>query len=234
LELKTVSGQTMKYYLSLPQGWAPGKEWLTVVVIDAAGREFRPNAQLFVEARKKRPFILVAPLVVSNGGPRYREGPGYRYSEADWARIERLGPHRFDREGIAAVIQEVRKLYGGSEKAFLTGWEAGGHTVWAEVFRHPELWRGVALSGPNFAGRGLDDGSFSQWPGRADLPVRVFAGTKDGRWGEGQPLTAQWQRAKRLATEHGYRNVSLTLVESKPHGPLADEVLEYFSSLIKK
>src|SRR5262249_55757794 len=121
LQLKTVSGQTMKYYLSLPQDWAAGKEWPTVVVIESANRQFRPNAQLFVEARKKQPFILVAPLVVSNGGPNYRQAPGYRYSPADWAEIERLGIHRFDREGIASVIREVKKTHSGSEKVFLTG-----------------------------------------------------------------------------------------------------------------
>lgn len=234
LQLKTVSGQTMKYYLSLPQDWAAGKEWPTVVVIDSANRQFRPNAQLFVEARKKQPFILVAPLVVSNGGPNYRQAPGYRYSATDWEKIEQLGLHRFDREGIAAVIQEVKKSHGGSEKVFLTGWEAGGHTVWAQVFRQPEILRGVALSGPNFAGRGLDDGGFSESPARTDLPVRVFVGTSGTPWGEGRPLSAQWERARQLAADHGYRNVSLTLVEGKRHGPLPDEVLEFFASLLKK
>jgi dienelactone hydrolase len=234
LRLETVSGQTMKYYLSLPQGWVAGKEWPTVVVIDSANRQFRPNAQLFVEARKKQPFILVAPLVVSNGGPNYRRGPGYRYSAADWDKIEKVGLHRFDREGLEAVIQEVKKNHGGSDKVFLTGWEAGGHTVWAQVFRQPELFRGIALSGPNFAGRGLDDGPFSESLARADLPVRVFVGTLDAPWGEGRPLTAQWQRARQLAADHGYRNVSLTLVKGKRHGPLPDEVLEFFSSLLNK
>jgi dienelactone hydrolase len=234
LQLKTVSGQTMKYYLSLPQGWAAGKEWSTVVVIDSANRRFRPNAELFVRARRDRPFILVAPLVVSNGGVNYRRAPGYRYSAADWAEIERLGPHRFDRDGIRAVIQEVRKNYGGSEKAFLTGWEAGGHTAWAQVFRHPETLQGAALSGPNFAARGLEDGGFSESPARADLPVRVFIGALGTPWGEGQPLFAQWQTAKRLAADHGFRNVSLGLVQGKRHGPLPDEVLEFFSSLMRR
>jgi hypothetical protein len=234
LRLKTVSGGTMQYYLSLPHGWAAGKEWPTVVVIDSANREFRGNAGLFVKARKKQPFILVAPLVVSNGGPQYRRAPGYRYSAADWGRIERLGLHRFDREGIASVIQEVKKNHGGSEKVFLTGWEAGGHTVWAEVFLHPETLRGVALSGPNFAGRGLADGAISRSAARADLPVRVFVGTVGTPWGEGRPLTAQWHRARKLAADNGYRNVSLTLVKDKRHGPLPDEVLEFFSSLLKK
>jgi dienelactone hydrolase len=238
LQLKTVSGHTMKYYLSLPQDWAAGKEWPTVVIVDSANRQFRSNAELFVQARKNQPFLLVAPLVVTNGGPNYRRGPGYRYAPADWAEIERLGPDRFDREGIAAMVQEVRKLYGGSEKAFLTGWEAGGHTVWAQVFRQPEILRGVALSGPNFAARGLDDGQFSESPSRVDLPVRVFVGAlgapRGGAPGGQGPFVAQWQRAKQLADDHGYRNVSFTQVEGKRHGPLPEEVLEYFSSLLKK
>jgi dienelactone hydrolase len=233
LQLRTVAGHPMQYYLSLPHGWAAGKEWPTVVIIDSANRQFRPNAQLFVEARKHRPFLLVAPLVVSNGGPNYRQAPGYRYAAADWAAIERRGPHRFDREGIAAVIQEVRKVHGGSARAFLTGWEAGGHTVWAQVFRQPEILRGVALSGPNFAARGLDEGPLSESTARTELPVRVFVGLRGTPWGEGRPLSAQWQRAQQLAAAQGYRNVALTLVEGKRHGPLPDEVLEFFSSLLK-
>jgi dienelactone hydrolase len=224
----------MQYYLSLPQGWAAGKEWPTVVVIDSANREFRANIQLFVKARKKQPFILVAPLVVSNGGPNYRRAPGYRYSAPDWAKIERLGLHRFDREGIAAVIAEVKKNYGGSEKVFLTGWEAGGQTVWAQVFRQPERLRGVAVSGPNFAGRGLDDGPVSRSPARVNLPVRVFIDTLDSPGGEVRPVTAQWQQARQRAVDNDYRNVSLTQVKGKNHGPLPEEVLEFFSSLMKK
>jgi dienelactone hydrolase len=234
LQLKTVSGHPMKYYLSLPHGWATGKEWPTVVVIDSANREFRSNAELFVQARKKQPFLLVAPLVVSNGGPKYRQAPGYRYSAADWTDIERVGIHRFDRDGIAALIREVKKLHGGSEQAFLTGWEAGGHTVWAQVFRQPEILRGVALCGPNFAARGLDDGPVSNSAARTRLPVRVFVGTLGTPWGEGLPLFAQWERARQFAADNGYRNVSLTLVEGKKHGPLPDEVLSFFTSLLKK
>ena len=75
-------------------------------------------------------YVLAAP-----GQPaRFKEGKGM---EKVWAAIEanRCG---FDIDGIAAVSADVRKLYHGESRYFLTGWEAGGHTVWALLLGHPE------------------------------------------------------------------------------------------------
>jgi hypothetical protein len=49
----------------------------------------------------------------------------------------------------------------------------------------------------------------------------------------GSPIYTQIQRAMALADTHGFKNVSITRVNGKGHERLADEVLEYFSSLIK-
>jgi len=37
-----------------------------------------------------------------------------------------------------------------------------------------------------------------------------------------------------LADAHGHKNISLTTVEGKGHERLADEVLDYFSSLMQR
>jgi dienelactone hydrolase len=224
----------MQYYVSLPRDWVPGKEWPTIVIIDSANRRFKENADLFVRARGRQPFLLVAPLVVTNGGPNYRRAPGYHYSAADWAEIERVGRCRFDLEGIPAMVRDVKKLYGGSEKYFLTAWEAGGHTAWALTFRQPEVLRAVALSGPNYGGRCLEDGRFSTSAARSELPVRVFVGGATLQWTPSHPLFPQWEKVKQVAADHGYRNLSLTVLERKPHGPLAEDVLAYFAEILKK
>src|SRR5579871_1884899 len=155
-EMHTASNHPMEYYLSLPKDWQAGKSWPIVIVIESANRQFASAAEHFAAARSDMPFIVAAPLVVTNGGARYREVPTYRYSDDVWARIEREGACRFDFEGIAAVAADLHAQFGGEEKYFITGFEAGGHTVWAYLFHTPESLRAAAPVAPNFAGRCLD------------------------------------------------------------------------------
>jgi dienelactone hydrolase len=231
-ELKTASGHPMQYYLALPQNWTASKKWPVVVVIESANREFQSNTETFVRARQSLPFILVAPLAISNGGANYRRIPTYHYSDAVWNEIERVGACQFDRAGIAAVVRDVTRLYAGEDRYFVTGWEAGGHTVWPMLFQHPEALRGAALVSPNYRGRCMDDVPFSSSPQRIKLPVTVFGGESDAGWNRGQPLYMQSQDAIKLAREHGYESVSESVAPGKGHGPLAEEVLAYFHSLL--
>jgi hypothetical protein len=96
------------------------------------------------------------------------------------------------------------------------------------IFQHPVLLRAAALSGPNYQGRCLAEGSFSTAPARVNLPVKVFQGEMSNQY-----LPIQFEAAKTQAEAHGYRNVTRTLVSSKPHSPLADEILAYFQSLLR-
>ena len=226
-QLKTASTHPMQYYLSLPQGWTASKKWPVVVAIESANREFQQTAEVFAQARAALPFIVVTPLVLTNGGASYRQVPTYHYAAAVWDQADRVGRCRFDAEGIAAVAADVRRLYGGEDRYFLTGWEAGGHTVWATLFQHPEALRAVALSDPNYQGRCLDDG-FSSNSARADLPIRIFTtGATPNSY-----IVAQSTEAKATAEAHGYGSVSQAALPAKPHGPLAEDVLAYFSSLL--
>jgi dienelactone hydrolase len=230
-ELKTATDHPMQYYLALPQAWTASKKWPVVVVIESANREFQSNTETFVHARQSLPFILIAPLAISNGGANYRRIPTYHYSDAVWNEIERVGACQFDRAGIAAVVWDVTRLYAGEDRYFVTGWEAGGHTVWAMLFQHPEALRAVALVSPNYRGRCLDNAPFSSSPQRIKLPVTVFGGESDAGWKPNQPLYTQSQEAIKIAREHGYENVSESVAPGKGHGPLAEEVLAYFYSL---
>ena len=233
LQLKTASTHPIQYYLSLPEGWTGGKKWPVVVVIDSADREFLNAATAFAHARGSQPFILVTPLVVTNGGAGYRSVPTYHYSDAVWDRIQNSGPFNFDMDGITAIMQDVSKQYGGEDKYFITGLEAAGHTVWGILFNHPEAVRGAAIVCPNYLGRWVDEANISSASERAGLPIRNFVGTKDALCATGTPIYTQMQKAMSVAEAHGYKNVSLIRVEGKGHERLADEVLRYFSSLVK-
>jgi hypothetical protein len=232
-QLKTASSHPIQYYLSLPEGWVAGKKWPVVVVIESADRQFLEAATAFAQARKHRPFILVTPLVVTNGGAGYRSVPTYHYSEPVWDRIQTSGQFNFDMEGITAIMQDVVKQDSGEDKYFVTGFEAGGHTVWGILFNHPEVTRGAALVCPNYLGRWVDAEHISSAPGRTGLPIRNFVGTKDDLCSPGNPIYTQMERAMNLADAHGYKNVSLVRLEGKGHERLADEVLGYFSSLMQ-
>ena len=233
-QLKTASGHPIQYYMSLPEGWVAGKKWPVVVVIESADRDFLQAATAYAQARGSRPFIVVTPLVVTNGGTRYRSVPTYHYSDAVWDRIQNSGPFNFDMSGITAIMQDVTKQYGGEDKYFIAGLEAAGHTIWGILFNHPEVTRGAVLVCPNYLGRWVDEKPISSAAERTTLPIRNFVGTEDTLCSPGTPIYTQMEKAMSVADAHGYKNVSLTRVEGKGHERLADEALAFFSSLLNQ
>ena len=231
-QLKTASTHPIQYYLSLPEAWTSGKKYPIVVVIESADRDFLAAATDFARARGHLPFILVTPLVVTNGGAGYRSVPSYHYTNDVWDRIQSTGQFDFDMGGIDAIVQDMVKQYGGEDKFFITGFEAGGHTVWGLLFSHPEQLRGAALVCPNFQGRWVDEQQISSAAARTNLPIRNLVGTKDELCGPGHPIYTQMQRAITIAEAHGYKDVSVVRVDNKGHERLADEVLAFFSTLL--
>jgi poly(3-hydroxybutyrate) depolymerase len=184
--------------------------------------------------RVSHPFILVTPFVVTNGGARYRDVPSYQYSDEVWARVQQDGDFKFDMDGISAVMKDVVRDFGAEDKYFITGLEAGGHTVWAILFNRPEAVRGAALVCPNYLGRWVDEAQISSAAERSTLPIRNLIGTKDELCSPGRPIYEQMQKAMSVAEAHGYKNVSLTRLEGKGHERMPEEVLAYFSSLIQQ
>ena len=230
-KLETAAGHPMQHYVSLPKAWSGDRTWPVVMIIEAAEREFLRTLNVFEKARGDRPFILVTPLVTSNGGANYRQAGTYHYSEETWAKVQknRCG---FDLDGIAAVAADVRKLYHGESQYFLTGWEAGGHTVWALLFAHPEEVRAAAPAVTNYAARCMD-GGFSNSPARVNLPVTVFQVDTERDKAPGRYVYLQSQEAMKTAREHGFENVTERVAAGRPHGPMAEEVLEYFAGLAR-
>ena len=216
----------MQYWLSLPRSWKPAKSWAVVVVIESADRKFKETAEAFVRTRGAMPFIIVAPLVTTNGGPSYKESGAYPYTDAIFDEIAK-DRWKFDTDGIAAAVADVHRDFGGEEKYYLTGWEAGGHTVWAMAFDHPELLAAVAPVCPNYASRYV---KWSSDPSRSSLPIRFFVSDGDPGFGPGSPIFSQCQRAVDEGRSHGFK-VSQKVVPGDVHGPLPGPVLAWFDSL---
>jgi dienelactone hydrolase len=224
------STHPMRYHVALPSGWGRGRSWPVIVVIPDASREFEANLKAFAAARGNRPFILVAPEVLTCGGARTRTIEHYSYTAAEWDSLQNGDDFAFDDAGIAAVLADVRQRWGGATRAFLTGWEAGGHTVWAQALRHPERWVAVAPVTPNYQRRGLSDATFSTAPERAHLPIRVFrCGAPTGDDVDAAKFAEQQTRtAAADARAHGFATVTIEVVPGVPHGPLCDAVLGWF------
>ena len=93
---------------------------------------------------------------------------------------------------------------------------------------YPEKLAAAAPTCGNFNGRCIT--TVSSAAERVNLPVQAFQGELDEHR---QGLEGQFVKAREVATAHGYKNISFELVQGAGHDPLADQVLAYFSSLLR-
>ena len=229
------STHPMRYHVALPSHWSAAREWPVLVVIPDAARDFVPNLERFVGARGERPYILVAPEVLTSGGSRTHTLEYFSYSKATWDSLQGRDEFAFDDAGVDAVLADVRRQWHGESKALLTGWEAGGHTVFALAFRRPELWRGVAPVSPNYQRRGVDPKAFRATPARSRIALQVFrAGAPDPEFAAAmKSLDAQTATALDDARARGFRPAPVRVVAGAPHGPLVGAVLAWCDSLTR-
>ncbi len=230
------AGHPMRYHVILPAGWSAGTSWPVVVVVADAHRDFTQNMRRFARVPAARRFILIAPEVLTCGGTRDLTTPPYSYTPADWQAARKATDAEFDDRGLAAVLVEVHSRWGGEPRAFLTGWEAGGHTVWAQALRRPERWRAVAPVTPNYQGRGLSHETFSTDTSRTTLPIQVFwCGSPTGEFAQAMHfLRDQTDRAVADARAHGFLPRPVRTVTGADHGPLAEPVIAWFDSLARR
>jgi hypothetical protein len=230
IEHRTSAAHPLQYDLSRPRGWKPGGRYPVVVVVPDARREFKANLQAFVAARGDGPWLLVAPYVLTSGGASFpREH--FPYDARAWARADAGTPFAFDEAGVAAMLAEVRERDGGLPGAFLTGWEAGGHTVWALAFNHPGWWRAVAPVSSNYQGRWL---AAAPPAGEPRPPLKLFfcdhlSGDEErGR----QFWLTQSNQAVEEAVARGFVRPALEVPPGSAHGPLAEAVLAWFAKVL--
>ncbi len=246
LTVQRAARHPMAYHLILPKAWKPGGAWPVVVAVEAAGMDFPAHARAFQAALGDRPWIIVVPHTLTSGPSRYKEAEHWVYSPQDWALAAQAGRWAFDEAGLPAVLADVHARFGGEEKAWLTGWEAGGHTVWGMLLRHPEWWKGAAPVSTNYQGRYLDaensekrcdaPARLSVHPSRKTLPVKVFfcdtlpPPEEAGR----QFWFAQTRAAMTVAEGQGFAPIPLEVLKGRPHGPQAEAVLAWFEAQSKR
>jgi hypothetical protein len=240
--VQRTTAHPMAYHLVLPKTWKPGGSWPVVVAVEAAGMDFPANARAFAAALGDRPWIIVVPHTLTSGPTRYREAEHWVYSPGDWAVAAKAGRWGFDEAGLPAVLADVHARFGGEPRAWLTGWEAGGHTVWGMLLRHPEWWKGVAPVSTNYQGRYLDaensekrcdaPARLSEHGSRKTLPVKVFfCDTLPGPEEAGRQFWfSQTRAAIRVAEAHGFAPIPLEVLKGRPHGPQAEAVLAWFEA----
>jgi hypothetical protein len=128
------------------------------------------------------------------------------------------------------VLSDVRRQWHVESTAYLTGWEAGGHTVWALTFRHPERWRGVAPVNTNYQRRGLAPAAFSSATERLHLPLQVLReGASSASADAMKALEQQTANALADARAHGFAPAPVRVVPDADHGPLAPSVLAWWT-----
>lgn len=229
IPLKTASHHPIQYYLSLPEGWTPAKKWPVVFTIEGGLKNFRHSAEVFAAARGHMPYIIVSPMILTDGGGDHQRNLSeYHYAAAVWDQIDKTGICAFDLQGLDAIMTDLREQYGAEDKYFITGHSAGAHLTWAMVLMHPDKLAAAAPACGNFNGRCIT--MVSSAAERVNLPVRAFQGEVDEHR---QGLEGQFAKAKEVATVHGYKNVSFEVVKGADHDYLANQVLAYFSSFLR-
>jgi len=111
--LKTALHHPIQYYLSLPEGWTADKKWPVVFTIEGGLKNFRNSAEVYATARKHMRFIIVSPVILTDGGgDDQRNLPEYHYASEVWDQIGKTGICAFDQQGLDAIMTDLRQQYG--------------------------------------------------------------------------------------------------------------------------
>ena len=206
-------------WLSLPKGWTKGKTYPVLVDVDGAGCNFLGSLRTFCGLRASRPVIVLAPVTFSNTNELKPETyPCYPASlVAEW-NAKNGKRHEFDGPGVDALLDVIRKRFGGEEKVFVTGFSGGGQYTYWKLFHDPAHVRGAAPACANFGGAGLEGA-----PGAGDgggPPVHLFTGEKDQyreHVGAEPGIEAQTDSAEENLKKLGYKNIERTQVKGAGH-----------------
>jgi predicted esterase len=184
LVLKTASGHPIRYYLSLPPAYRPGRRWPVLVCADCAGSNFRSLAEHFRKERGRLPCLLVVPCTFSNtnaitGAMRAKYRRLYPDDLIDHVRGPSCADLDWDEAGLLAILRDLHRDYDTEERFYITGFSGGGLLAYRMIFKHPDLLAGAAPECANFFHpeyRSLK-GRFS--PADLNFPVHLIQGEED-------------------------------------------------------
>jgi len=231
-------GHDLIGWVSLPRGWTKGKSWPMLLGVEGAGCGFAGYCRGLATARGSRPFIVVIPFSFSNTNSPFAPAKWPVYAPDLVQRWDAAAAPRtdFDGPGALALLDAVRRRFGGEEKVFVTGFSGGGNLAYWMLIRHPERVRGAAPACANFSGMGLD-GAPGAGPGGGP-PVHLLTGEKDPHrdftFGDkNQPgIEPQTDRAVEALKGLGYTRIERTLVKGAGHAALADQVWRFVDGVL--
>ncbi len=222
--IRKASGHEMQYYLALPKGWNPARKWPIGVGVEGAGCNFLGMQNALMGVRGDKPFILITPITFSNTNSLDKNK--YPYPQSLLDEVEKTGRLKFDEEGLLAVLEDVRKEFAGDDKFAITGFSGGGNLCWRMTFGHPEMLFASAPACANF----YSPGEISKDPARETIPIKAFQGDKDEYWQKPPNLSSQWDRAKKLLDDNGFKNVKYEILPGVGHSGCSKEVMDHWSA----
>jgi len=218
-------------YVALPTDWAPNKKGLPIVVaVEGAGCNFAGCCRLYREARGARAAIVVTPCSLSNTNGL----DGAKYPWYDAATLEKykaLGEARVecDAAGLAVVLAELRKDWGGGEKLAITGFSGGGNLTYFWTLQHPETLALAVGCCANFGGLGLQGAKPVTGGGPT---VLLLTGEKDDFnlevFGQKPGIVGQTDSIEGFLKKLGFTNVSRRVVPGAGHSNFAADVWKEF------
>lgn len=201
--LQKATTHPMRYYLSLPNGWSASRTWPVLVAPNAHYGDKGKNLVTFAAERDRRQaeFIIIQPVVIN--ADRVEPMTEYRGAVADAIKAadaatdgrDEAARAKFDEEGIQAILKDVRRLYRGEEKVYITGFSSSTHVAYLFLFNHPELLKGVMINSGVYLGRGVDEAHLPlvNSTERAGIRVKYIIGEND----PGHPKCIEnWTEAK--------------------------------------
>jgi predicted esterase len=221
-------------FVSLPREWKKGKPCPVLVAVDGAGCGFEGAARTFATTRGSRPFIVVSPMTLSNTN----ELVAAKYPAYTKAVLDRWNGKRidFDGAGMEGVLAAVRRMFGGEEKVFVTGFSGGGNYCYYKLLHDPAGVRGAAPCCANFSGYGVD-GAPGAGPSGGP-PVHIFTGEKDEHrdftFGkkDSPGIEPQTDNAVAALQKLGFTRVERTMVKGVGHSAQPDQVWRFVDGVL--
>jgi len=217
-------------WVSLPDGWKPDQEYPVLVAVEGAGCNFRGALTRFTKARGDRPWIVIVPITFSNTNAleraKYPMYPGELLREWDKQRIS------FDTPGLRSLLETVTRRFGGTKKAFITGFSGGGNLTYGMVLQHPELVAAALGACANYSGQGARG---AKSPEAGGPPVALFTGEldphRDAIHGREKPgIEGQTDAIERQLEKLGYKRVTRRMVKGAKHVAMANQAVAFFES----
>jgi dienelactone hydrolase len=180
-----------------------------------------------ISVRGDKPFILVTPITFSNTNALDKNK--YPYPQSLLDDVEKSGRLKFDEEGLLAVLDDVHREFAGEEKFAITGFSGGGLLCWRMTFGHPEMLFASAPACANF----YQAGEISKDPARETIPIHAFQGDKDEYLHNPPNLAIQWELARKLLDENGFRNVKYDMLAGVGHSGCSKEVMDHWAGNLR-